>query len=267
MEKKIPELIKRLEEEKKIQILFAVEAGSRAWELNSAESDYDINFVFHRSLEDYISINKLDDQINCGFDKDFNPKKKEGVYIDMTGYDIFKYFKLLSTCNVAAIDLVNSNIVYYGNKEELKKFVQDNFNRAKLFIQYYCSARGIYKSHMASKKMNIKKYLHVMRVILYAEYVLKFKKLPNTSMIKNLDELEKDIPSDVVEKIRELIVLKTTGHGKDDAKEIPLLDNYFKDTFDRYQSLNYEKKIKEEQSMDPNYFNQFLQKLIIKNDK
>ena len=193
MEQKIPELIKRLEEEKKIKILFAVEAGSRAWELNSAESDYDINFVYHRSLEDYISINKYDDQINCGFDKDFNPKKKEGVYIDMTGYDIFKYFKLLSSCNVAAIDLINSNIVYYGNKEDLKNFVENNFNRPKLFIQYYCTAKGSLKSHMTSKYINIKKYFHVMLLILNAEYILKFKKLPNTSMIKNLEELENDI--------------------------------------------------------------------------
>ena len=52
MEQNIVELLKCIEKEKKIKILFAVEAGSRAWELNSSESDYDVHFVYYRSLED-----------------------------------------------------------------------------------------------------------------------------------------------------------------------------------------------------------------------
>ena len=264
MEQKIPELIKKIEEEKKITIIFAVEVGSRAWELNSKESDYDIRFVFHRSLEDYISITKFDEQIDIGFDKDLKQRAKEGAYIEMSGFDIFKYCKLLSSCNVASIDWVNSNIVYYGNKEDLKNFVENNFNRPKLFIQYYCTAKGSLKSHMTSKDINIKKYLNVMLLILNAEYILKFKKLPNTSMIKNLEELEKDIPTEVVQKIKELIELKKNGHGKDNIKEIPVLDKYYNETFERYKSLGYEKKIKEEKSMDINFLNQYIQKLIIK---
>ena len=267
MEQKISELLRSIEEEKNVKILFAVEAGSRAWELNSSESDYDVHFVFYRSLEDYISVNKYDDQINRGFDKDFNPKKKDGVYIEMTGYDIFKYFKLLLSCNVSAVDYVNSNVVYFGNNAELRAYVENNFNKSKLFVQLYCSARGLYKAHMASKDLNVKKYLHVMRLILKAEYVLKYQKLPNTSMIKNLEELEKDIPSDVFEKVKELIDKKKNGHGKDNVKEIPMLDKYFKETFDRYHDLGIEKKIKEEKSMDVTFLNQTLQELIIKKIK
>ena len=77
MEQKILELLKCIEKDKKIKILFAVEAGSRAWELDSSESDYDVHFVFYRRLEDYISINKFDDQINLGFDKNLKPKVKK----------------------------------------------------------------------------------------------------------------------------------------------------------------------------------------------
>ena len=180
MEQKIPELLKRIEEEKKVKILFAVEAGSRAWELDSAESDYDVHFVFYRSLEDYISVNNFEDQINRGFDKDLNPKKKDGVYIELNGFDIFKYFKLLLSCNVAAVDYVNSNVVYFGNNAKLRTYVENNFNKSKLFVQLYCSARGLYKAHMASKDINVKKYLHVMRLILKAEYVLNYQKLFNS---------------------------------------------------------------------------------------
>ena len=86
-------------------------------------------------------------------------------------------------------------------------------------------------------------------------------------MIKNLEELEKDIPSDVFQKVKELIDMKKNGHGKDNVKEIPVLDIQFKETFDRYHDLVIEKKIKEEKPMDVTFLNQLLQELIIKNAK
>ena len=267
MEQNIVELLKCIEKEKKIKILFAVEAGSRAWELNSSESDYDVHFVYYRSLEDYISINKFDDQINLGFDKNLKPKNKNGVFIEMTGIDIFKYFKSLLTCNVSAIDLVNSDVLYLGDNTGLKEYVENNINKPKLFVQLYCSGRGLYKSHFASKEINVKKYLHVMRIILKVEYLLKYQKLPNTSMIKNLEELEKDIPADVYAKIKEFIELKKNGHGKDIIKEMPLLTNYFDESFERFANINMEKKIKEQKPMDNEYFNQLLRSLIIPNGK
>ena len=116
MEQKIVELLHSIEKEKNITIIFAVEVGSRAWELNTAESDYDVCFVFYRNLENYISVNRADEQISFGFDKNFKPKKKDGVFIEMTGYDIFKYFKLLSSCNITTVNWVYSNIIYLGDK-------------------------------------------------------------------------------------------------------------------------------------------------------
>ena len=86
-------------------------------------------------------------------------------------------------------------------------------------------------------------------------------------MIKNLEELEKDIPSEVLAKIKELIELKKTGHGKEIVKEIPILDKYYKETFERYQSLEYEKKIKDEKIIDIEFLNKYMQKLIINNEK
>ena len=266
MKQKIEELLHNIEKEKNIKIIFAVEVGSRAWELNTSESDYDVCFVFYRNLENYISVNRADEQINFGFDKNFQPKKKDGVFIEMTGYDIFKYFNLLSTCNITTVNWINSNIIYYGDTSELKAYVDNNINKSKLFVEYYCMAKGCYKAYTKGKEINFKKYLHVIRLILDAEYVLEYKKLPNTSMIKNLQELEKNIPSEVLAKIKELIELKKTGHGKEIVKEIPILDKYYKETFERYKSLEYEKKIKDKKIIDIDFFNKYIQKLIINNE-
>ena len=67
----------------------------------------------------------------------------------MTGYDIFKYFKLLLSLNVADIDYVNSNDVYFGNNAKLKAYFKNNFNKSKLFVQLCCSAIRLDKAHMA----------------------------------------------------------------------------------------------------------------------
>ena len=86
-------------------------------------------------------------------------------------------------------------------------------------------------------------------------------------MIKNLQELEKEIPKEIVEKINELINMKKSGHGKDITNEINILDKYYVETFERFQNLHLDKKIREEKNMDINYLNKFMQKLIIKKEK
>ena len=265
MEAKIPELLKLIEKQNKITILFAVEAGSRAWELNSQESDYDVHFVYYRTLEEYISVNKLSEEISAGFDKDFNQVKREGAFIEMNGFDIFKYFKLLSSSNVATIEWINSDIVYIANNYgELKSYFESNFNKSKAFLRLYNMSKGSYKSFTMKKDLNIKKYLHCIRLLLGAQYVLNYKKLPNTSMIKNLEELEKDIPTEVFKKIKELVELKINGHGKDVVKDIPVIDNYFKEKYDEFEKLGYNKKKMDDKDVDVNFLNDFLRKLIIK---
>ena len=52
MRKKIKEQLRRIEDAENIKILLAVESGSRALGFASPDSDYDVRFVYIRSLED-----------------------------------------------------------------------------------------------------------------------------------------------------------------------------------------------------------------------
>ena len=48
--------LKKIEEENNVQILLAIESGSRAWGFASPDSDYDVRFIFYRPLKNYISL-------------------------------------------------------------------------------------------------------------------------------------------------------------------------------------------------------------------
>ena len=55
----------KIEKEKNIKILYAVEAGSRGWGFSNEDSDYDVRFIFKRPLNDYFTINSKKDVRSC----------------------------------------------------------------------------------------------------------------------------------------------------------------------------------------------------------
>jgi uncharacterized protein len=103
----INKLIKDLEEKHDITILLAVESGSRAWGFESANSDYDIRFIYKRNdFKKYLSVGKRSECID-GFSED-------RIY-DWSGWDITKAIKHLKESNPSAIEWLYSPIVYQEN--------------------------------------------------------------------------------------------------------------------------------------------------------
>lgn len=68
MRKKIKEQLRRIEDAENIKILLAVESGSRALGFASPDSDYDVRFVYIRSLEDYLRLDAIRDVIELPID-------------------------------------------------------------------------------------------------------------------------------------------------------------------------------------------------------
>jgi hypothetical protein len=56
MREKIVQLLGEIEQTEGIRILYACESGSRAWGFPSADSDYDVRFLYVHPLEWYLSI-------------------------------------------------------------------------------------------------------------------------------------------------------------------------------------------------------------------
>ena len=99
------EVIPYLETKYNIDILLAVESGSRMWGYASPDSDYDVRFIYrYRDPNDRIALDGARDTIverGC-----LNP------LIDADGWDIVKAINLMRTGNGTVVDWLGSPIVY-----------------------------------------------------------------------------------------------------------------------------------------------------------
>lgn len=56
MEDRIKESLLEIERDEEVQIFYASESGSRAWGFPSADSDYDVRFLYVRPRDWYLSV-------------------------------------------------------------------------------------------------------------------------------------------------------------------------------------------------------------------
>ena len=69
MRKTILEKLDEIEKRENIRILHCVESGSRAWGVASPDSDYDVRFIYVRSKDFYLRLDKTRDVIEWQLDE------------------------------------------------------------------------------------------------------------------------------------------------------------------------------------------------------
>ena len=88
MRDRILHQLQQLEKTEGITILHAVESGSRAWGFPSPDSDYDVRFIYIRSCEAYLRLEKRRDVLELPIDEE----------LDISGWDLDKALRLLHGC-------------------------------------------------------------------------------------------------------------------------------------------------------------------------
>ncbi|MBI4452804.1 nucleotidyltransferase domain-containing protein [Candidatus Woesearchaeota archaeon] len=228
MKEKIKKICQKIEKEKNVQILFAVENGSRAWRISSEDSDYDIRFVFVRSLKEYIQINKPADVINIFFDKSLNLCSPENAFVDFSGFDVFKFVKMLSSSNPTTIEWLVSDIIYYGSRNKVfKEFAIKNFSKISSYHHYKSMCRNNYLKYLKSgSDITYKRYLYSFRGLINAKWVAHFKTVPPIDFNEALNESRVLMPKPIFDKLHDIIKLKLIGREKDIVQNIVKMDNY-----------------------------------------
>jgi len=198
MKSKIVNQLKAIEKEKGIEILFAVEAGSRVWRIQSKDSDYDVRFVFKRPVKDYLSISKKPEVIERTVED-----------MDFVGFDIYKFTKLFLTSNPSMIEWLKSDIIYLDDnktKEFLWKFIKNRFNPLALYHHYKSMCKQNYLKYLKSGKLrSYKKYLYAMRGLINAKWVQQYNEIPPIHFTHTLNASTDLISIPVWTNLKEII--------------------------------------------------------------
>jgi uncharacterized protein len=265
MKSKISKLCKDLEKEKGIKILFAIENGSRAWRMDSKDSDYDVRFVYKRDIEDYIQIKQPRDVVEAAYDKEGNRCKQEGSEIDLVGFDVFKYLKLLLSSNPTCIEWLTSDIVYHGKQNKVfKEFANNHFNPIALYHHYKSMCKMNYIKYIKSgNAVTYKKYLYAYRGLINAKWVAHKKTVPPIIFPDAIQKMQDIVPDSIINKLNEIIKLKSSGQEKDIIQNIVKMDNYI-ESFLKDDKEAPEKIRVDEKALE--VINKELRKLVIQNN-
>ncbi len=158
----INSLLKSIEEEKGIDILIAIESGSRAWGFPSEDSDYDIRVIYRHPYDWYVTP----------FDK---KKVIQDVFIDdldVSGWDVSKCLSLMYKGNASLAEWLFSPIVYRSNENYvplLKDMASRTFNPKQAFYHYISLAKK--KLEDERSEVNAKSFLYALRALLCAKWV------------------------------------------------------------------------------------------------
>ena len=172
MKEIIQKKLEEIEKQEHVKIILAIESGSRAWGFESADSDYDVRFIYVREPEIYLRLDTVSDVIEWQLDEVF----------DISGWDIKKALQLLYKSNPTLFEWINSPIVYKETREgrELRDISKQYFDVKKSVMHYLNMASNTFDDYLQDESVKLKKYFYALRPILAAKYALENKTQPPT---------------------------------------------------------------------------------------
>jgi uncharacterized protein len=173
MKQEILAALDRVERQNTVRILCAVESGSRAWGFASQDSDYDVRFIYSNPRDWYLSVFEQRDVIEPLEDGDLDP----------SGWDLRKALRLLSKCNLALNEWLNSPIVYRelaGFRVQLQALIPAFFNPIAAVHHYSSMANAALGAREESAEINTKKLFYALRALFACRWIERNASQPPT---------------------------------------------------------------------------------------
>ena len=191
----IQQYLAEIERRHDIRILFAIESGSRAWGFASPDSDYDVRFIYVKHPHEYFNLGKRKDTL------EYYPAPE----MDMVGWDLGKYLKLIYKSNSVAFEWANSPIVYRKTAQwkQIAAIIGSYFNTKAAIYHYYGEGAHIFKANEHNSTISYKSYLYILRVILAARYIQRHKTVPPMPFE---DLVADNLPEELQQCVRERLL-------------------------------------------------------------
>ena len=223
-EKLIQAKLDEIEAAENIRVLRAVESGSRAWGFASPDSDYDVRFIYVRTVPSYLTL---------------RPRRKDTIEwvvdetLDICGWDLSKTLQLAHKGNLFLFEWATSPVVYRNTAtwDEVWEVVRPYFSPVAALHSYYGIAYNTNRDFLQGETVRYKKYLYALRPLLACKFIAEHAAQPPVAF----DELvAAAAPKELLPAIDQLLAAKTQMCEKDEGPRIPQVDAFVDDALARY---------------------------------
>jgi predicted nucleotidyltransferase len=221
----IAEKLLEIEKAHDVKIVYAVESGSRAWGLESTDSDYDVRFIYVHRKNWYLNILPKRDVIEYPIVDD----------LDCSGWDLRKTLFLLNKSNPVLFEWLESPIVYIKDPffyDIIKQLAAEYFSPISSVYHYLHMAAGNYRQFLQTDEVKIKKYFYVLRPILSCMWIEKHHEPPPMEFEKVLTGIS---DHELLEKITELLNRKRAGVELGTEPKIRAINNFIEGALEHFK--------------------------------
>jgi predicted nucleotidyltransferase len=213
----IEKTLTRIENERKVKILFACESGSRGWGFASPDSDYDVRFIYAHPLDWYLTVFPDRDVIELPINE---------IY-DVSGWDLRKALGLLRNGNATLVEWLSSPVVYRvdeGFLDAIRAAAEEVHRPDRSFYHYLHMAKKNYREYLRGDMVRLKKYLYVLRPLFACLWIeqqrgpvpMRFQDLVDTLVTED----------DLTSAIGTLLEVKRRAMESEDAPAIPVINRF-----------------------------------------
>lgn len=220
MTTEILRLLGEIEIEHDVKILYACESGSRAWGFASADSDYDVRFLYVHKPDWYLSIEERRDVLELPINE----------VLDISGWELRKALGLFRKSNAQIYEWLQSPIVYMQEDRfhaRIMELSREYFAPKPGLNHYLSLARNVLESDLQSEEVKIKRYFYALRSTLAAWWIVQRKEVPPMEFHK-LREL---IPNSGIQaELDSLLERKRQSDEKTLIPAIPFITDFIAET-------------------------------------
>lgn len=206
-----------IESEDRVRVLLAVESGSRAWGFASADSDYDVRFLYVHEPEWYLSIETRRDVIERPIEE----------ALDVSGWDLPKALRHFRKSNPPLLEWLQCPLIYVECSScaaRMRACLPEYFSPGASFRHYFHMARNNQRGYLRGDIVWRKKYLYVLRPLLAMCWIeagrgavpIEFQRLLDAALPEG----------EVRTAIEALLGAKRSGAELDRAPADPVLQDY-----------------------------------------
>lgn len=208
-----------------VEIFYACESASRAWDFASPDSDYDVRFLYRHPRDWYLSLSEGRDVIETPI---------EGVY-DINGWDLRKALRLALNGNPVLFEWLSSPILYLERPlaAGFRDVAFSVFDPVKAYRHYLSMARGQRRTYLTGETVRQKKYFYAVRPLLACQYLLGHRGAVPMRFFDLVDAVSPPV------MLREALVglLQAKRHTSEaaEAGRLPILDQWIDRTLDELE--------------------------------